>query len=159
MAGRVYAVPFDNVAVAAAQDFFELSPADDKPIRILGLQLSNVGGVADAGDAQEELLRLTIKRGFTASGSGGSSVTPVPLNPNDAAAGFAAEANNTTVANTGTGTLVFADGLNVRIPYQQLWTPETWIMASQANTTIVIRLETAPADSVAMSGVLYVEEL
>ena len=30
--GRVYSVNFENVAVAAAQDFFEVSPADDKPV-------------------------------------------------------------------------------------------------------------------------------
>ena len=157
--GRIYSVVFENVSVSAAQDFFEISPADDKPVRILGLQLANVGGTADAGDAQEELLRLTIKRGFTASGSGGTTPTPSPLDPNDAAAGFSAEVNNTTPANTGTALTLFADGINVRIPYQQYFTPETCPKASQANTTIVVRLEGAPADAVSMSGTLFVEEL
>lgn len=156
--GRIYSVIFENVSVSASQDFFEIAPADDKPVKLLGFQLANVGGTADAGDSQEELLRLSIQRGFTSSGSGGTSPTPAPLNPNDAAAGFTAEVNNTTKANTGTNVTLFADGINVRIPYQQYFTPETCPQASQANTTIVVRLEAAPADAVSMSGTLYVEE-
>lgn len=157
--GRIYSIVFENVSVSASQDFFEITPADDKPVRILGVQLGNVGGAADAGDAQEELLRLTIIRGFTSSGSGGSAPTPSPLNPNDAAAGFTAEVNNTTKANTGSTVTLFADSINVRIPYQQYFTPETCPQANQGNTTIVVRLEAAPADAVSMSGTLWVEEL
>jgi hypothetical protein len=157
--GRVYAVTFENVAVSASQDLFEISPADDKPVRLLGLQLSNVGGVSDVGDASEELLRLTIKRGHSTGGSGGSAPTPAPLDPADTAAGFAAEVNNTTIASAGTAVTLFADGMNSRVPYQQFWTPETCPKAGQGNTTIVVRLEAAPADSINLSGVLFVEEL
>jgi hypothetical protein len=39
------------------------------------------------------------------------------------------------------------------------WTPETAPIARQENTTIVVRLLANPADSVTMSGTLYVEEL
>lgn len=157
--GRVYSVVFENVTVSAAQDFFEISPADDKPVRLLGLQLSNVGGVGDVGDTSEELLRLTIKRGHATSGSGGTGPTPSPLDPADTAAGFAAEVNNTTPASTGTAVTLFADGMNSRVPYQQFWTPETCPKAGQGNTTIVVRLEAAPADAISLSGTLYVEEL
>lgn len=157
---RVYAVSFENVAVGtAAQDLFELSPADDKPIRILGIILSNVGGAADAGDAQEELIRLTLKRGHTSSGSGGSAFTPLALDPSDAAAGFAAEINNTTVASAGTAVVLLADGWNIRIPYQLFFTPETQPQANQGNTTIVLRSESTLADAITMSGTIYVEEL
>lgn len=156
--GRLYMVPFENVAVAAAQDFFEISPADDKPVAIHGWTLSNVGGTADAGDAQEEFLRLSIVRGHTTSGSGGTTPTISPAVFNDAAAGFAAEANNTTIASTS-GTTIWADGMNIRIGHSYFFTPETRPTASQANTTIVLRLVAAPADSVNMSGTLYVEEL
>lgn len=156
--GRCYTVTFENVAVAAAQDFWELTPADDKPVRILGWNLSNVGAAADAGDAQEEFFRLSIVRGHTTSGSGGSSATPQPCNRNDAAAGFAAEVNNTTIASTS-GTTIWAGGHNIRVP-DVFWLPDPiQITASQADTTIVVRLVAAPADSVNMSGCLFVEEL
>ena len=156
---RMYAVTFDNVSVSAAQDFFEISPADDKPVLIHGITLSNVGGTADAGDAQEEFWRIEIRRGHTSSGSGGTAPTPAALNPGDSAAGFSAEVNNTTIASAGTTTVLLADGMNVRIPYVWIPTPELRPIATQGNTTIVVRLLSTPSDAVSMSGTLYVEEI
>lgn len=156
---RMYTVQFDNVSVSAAQDLFEITPADDKPVYIAGLTLDNVGGVNDSGDAQEELLRLAIIRGFTASGSGGSAPTPVVCLPNDTAAGFTAEVNNTTVATTGSTTQPWALGWNPRVPLREFLPMEYWIGASQANTTMVVRLVTAPADAFSCSGTLWVAEI
>jgi hypothetical protein len=98
-----------------------------------------------------------VIRGFTASGSGGSTPTPTVLDNISTAAGFASETNNTTQANTGSTTTLHIDGWNVRAGYQ-IWLPEGagW-SASQANTTIVVQ-QTAPADSITMSGTLYVKE-
>ncbi|MBP8301429.1 MAG: hypothetical protein KA020_13765, partial [Planctomycetes bacterium] len=70
MNGRTYAVTFNAVAVSAAQDLFEITPGDDKPCEIVSL---SIGQYSDAGDAAAELLGIQIIRGFTASGSGGSS--------------------------------------------------------------------------------------
>lgn len=157
MQGRVYTVSFAAVSLSAAQDLFEITPADDKPVEIIGLFLSQTG-VADVGDAAEEMLRLEIIRGFTASGSGGSSPTPAPVKRIDAAAGFAAEVNNTTLANTGTGVIIHEDAFNVRAGYANWWPEGTEPDASQANTTIVVRLVAAPADAITVSGTLYVRE-
>lgn len=154
---RMYAVTFENIAVTAAQDFFELSPADDKPVRIHAVYLSQA---SDVGDAAEEMLRVTIKRGHTTSGSGGSAFTPVPLESSaGAAAGAAAEINNTTIASAGTAVALHAETFNIRSGFVYIPTPEARPGASQANTTIVVRLEAAPADSLSMSGTLIFEEL
>lgn len=159
MSFRDYSVVFENVAVTSSQDLFELTPADDKPIRLMGLTLDNVGGTADSADADSEQIRVTIQRGYTSSGSGGTTPTPAPLhNSIDTAAGFTAEVNNTTKATTGTNVTLAAFGFNVRVGSREFWPEECWPGASQANTTIVVRLEAAPADSVAMSGTLYVRE-
>lgn len=159
MSYRDYTVVFENVSVTASQDLFELTPADDKPIRIMGLTLDNVGGTADAADADSEQLRVTIIRGFTSSGSGGSAPTPAPLHSSvDTAAGFAAEVNNTSKATTGSTATLAAFGFNVRFGSREFWPEECWPGASQANTTIVVRLESTPADAIAMSGTLYVRE-
>jgi hypothetical protein len=156
---RSYSVIFDNVSIAAAQDLFNITPADDKPICIVGFTLSNVGGTADAADAQEELLRLTIGRGNTTNGTGGTTPTPQPLNAAEAAAGFTSRVNDaTTRASGGARSVLFADGWNVRIPYQMFFTPETGIWCSQAQTLITIGLEAAPADPVLCSGTLFVME-
>lgn len=155
---RTYSVQFDNVSVSAIQDFFELTPADDKPIEIVGLFLSQTGA-ADVGDANEECLPIQIIRGYTSSGSGGSSPTPAPIKPTDTAAGFSAEVNNTTVANTGTAVILHSDNFNVRAGYQNWWPEGAEPAASQANTTLVVRLTRAPADAILLSGTVYVREL
>lgn len=154
MAGRIYSVIFSAVAVTAAQDLFELTPADDKPVEIVGIE---IGQTTDAGDAADELLQLSIIRGFTASGSGGSTPTPSPLDPVDTAAGFTSEVNNTTLANTGTTATLWTTAFNVRAGYINWFPPEARPAASQANTTLVVRM-TAPADSLTMSGTLFVRE-
>lgn len=155
MADRAYSVSFTAVAVTAQQDFFEITPADDKPCKVVGLFL---GQSSDAADAQDEQLAIRVIRGFTTSGSVGSAATPRPLNPSDTAAGFAAEVNNTTVATTGTTNDLHCDSFNVRAGYP-LWIPDglEWVV-SQGQTSLVVRLITTPADSLTMSGTLYVVE-
>lgn len=154
--GRMYAVTFENVAVTASQDFFEISPADDKPVLIHGLYLSQA---SDVGDAADEMLRIKILRGHTTSGSGGSAPTPAPLNSSaGTAAGFAAEVNNTTIASAGTAVDLHAEAFNIRAGLQYIPTPEARPGASQANTTLIVRLMAAPADSLSMSGTLLLEE-
>lgn len=153
--GRTYAVTFAAVAIAAAQDLFEIQPADDKPVEIIGW---NIGQTSDAGDAQDEQLQITVVRGHSTSGSGGTSATPRPLNPNDAAAGFTAEVNNTTIASSGTGVALFASAFNVRAGSDVYLPEDVRPRAGQGDGTIVVRI-TAPADSLTTSGVLWVREL
>lgn len=152
---RQYAVTFTAVTVSAAQDLFEITPADDKPVRLLGLTF---GQSSDVGDAASENLGLTVVRGYTVSGSGGSAPTPAPLDGIDTAAGFTAEVNNTTVANTGTAVTLHADVINTQAGYAYFWPEGMQPQASQANTTIVVRI-TAPADAITANGTLYVQEV
>ena len=155
MSGRMYSVVFSAVAASLAQDLFELIPAANKPIEIVGIEL---GQTSDAGDAADEILQISIIRGFTSGGSGGSAATPTPMGPNDTAAGFTAEVNNTTVATTGTTTTLQTGAWNVRAGYINWFPEEARPQCSAANTSIVVR-QTAPADAITMSGTLYVREL
>jgi hypothetical protein len=156
---RIYTVTFENVSVAASQDLFEITPADDKPIQIWGWEIDNVGGTADAGDAQEEFWRLLLRTGHATSGSGGTAPTPAAVVSTDGAAGFTAEANNTTIASTGTTRDIWAGGLNVRIPGPFFLPPELCPVLSQADTRVVLRLLSTPADAVSCSGTIWVAEL
>lgn len=154
--GRTYTVPFSAVAVTAAQDLIEITPADDKPIAIIGW---DIGQTSDSGDAQDEQLQLSCTRGNTTSGSGGSAPTPAPLDGVDTAAGFTAEVNNTTVASSGTGVLLYTSAFNVRSGTGAVFLPpEAYLRASQANTTIRMTI-TAPTDSLTMSGTFWVMEV
>lgn len=157
---RIYTVVFDNVSVSAAQDLFYVAPADDRPVKIRGLKLSQVG-TADYGDAQEEGLRLAIVRGHDTVGSGGTNPTARPCDPGDAAAGFTARVNDTTIASGGTALYIEYLGWNVRLSPWETWWPDTEFApkATQAaGVTLQVRLLAAPADAITVSGTLYVEE-
>ena len=159
--GRLYTVTFENIAVTAQQDFFYVKPAADKPIFVEEVKIATVGGAADAGDAQEELLSVVlcyVPATVTAS-SGGSTHTPAPLMPADTAAGFTARINDTTKA-TSSGTILNRDpdGMNSRIPYLGLPAPEHRIWCANA-AAVTCRLNTTPADSIAMNGRMLVREL
>lgn len=153
---RMYTVEFENVAVTASQDFFELTAADDKPIAIVGIMLSQY---SDVKDAEEEILRIRVIRGHATSGSGGSTATPRPLSSNDAAAGFTCEINNTTIASTGTALNLFSDAFNIRTGLVHWFPPDCELATDQAAGLLVVRLLAAPADSLSMAGTLFVREL
>lgn len=157
--GRVYSVSFAAVSCTAAQDFFEITAADDKPVEFVGFTVDQTG-VADVGDAQEEFLRWEVVRGHSTSGSGGTAPTPRPLKVTDAAAGFTAEVNNTTIASSGTGVILHEGAFNVRGDYIYWWPEGCEPNCSQASgVLIVLRLVAAPADAITLSGTLYVREL
>ena len=154
---RMYTSIFRAVAVTSAQDFFEISPAANKPIRLVRLKLSQY---TDVGDAAEEILSYSIFRvPVTATGgSGGSTPAVSAVNPTDAAAGAVLEANNTTVATTS-GTLVelMADTFNIRTGLDLPFEPECRFGAVNA-TLLVVRLNVAPSDSLTMNGCIWLEE-
>jgi hypothetical protein len=154
--GRMYTINLAPTAFTVAADLCEISPADDLPVLIHGFR---VWQTTEVGDAQEENITLSWIRGHTASGSGGSAATPVPKNHRDAAAGMAAEVGNTTAANTGTTTTPYATGWNVRAPLEVTFAPEQRIRTDQGNTTIVLRMGAAPADSITIGCSVDVEEL
>lgn len=157
--GRVYTAIFSAVAVSAVQDFFEVLAATGKPFKLLRITLGQTG--TDIGDANDEVLRVQIKRwiGGT-SGSGGSTATLNKHATNDAAAGPTPEINNTTQAVAGGGSLttILEETFNIRVGYEYLPTPEQ-VMIFLAAEAAIVSLPAAPTDSVTMSGSITIEEL
>lgn len=154
--GRFFSVPFTAVAVAAAQDLFEIT-VGTRPIRLHEIVVDQS---SDSGDAQAESLVVSIKRGVGATaGSGGSTVTPVRHGSGDTAPGTTAKVNNTTQATAGSGTLtvIRSETFNVQSGYQYLPIPSQ-ILAFLPGETCVVST-TVPADSLTMSGTLVFEEL
>lgn len=158
--GRMYTAVFKDTAVTAAQDLFEIAAPTDAVVVIHRWVVSQK---TEVGDAQEEGLILTTNRGVgtVTSGSGGATVTPQPISDGDPAFGGTVERNNTTIMAVGTGTLetdleVYA--WNVRIPFPQIYTPEERPVISPGNRW-TLELETAPADSITMSGMVVFEEI
>lgn len=154
----VYTVSFDQQTIAAASgdyDLFELVPADDRPIELVALFLGNKSEVADA---QDEMLAISIITDYTTS-SNGTSTTPRPLDSRDGAAGFTAETVGSTVATAGTPITVHVDTFNVRAGYQLILPEIMRPKVDQGDTAMYIRLTTAVADDLTLSGTAYVREL
>jgi hypothetical protein len=162
--GRLYTFTFAAVSISAQQDIFYVKPAADKVCVIEGIYVANVGGSADAGDAQEELYDVEIIRlpATVTVGSGGSASGTGDLNPsavNDMAASFTARKNDTTKATTsGTARVLHADGWNVRIPYVWMPPPEHRLLVANAEA-VVFRLNSTPADAVTCNGTMLIREL
>lgn len=153
--GRMYVTHFKEIAVTAVQDLFEILAATGKPIDIHGFCLSQR---TETGDTQEEGLTIVTNRGVGAtSGSGGSTHTPATVDVADPAAGATVEINNTTIMSAGTITQLEVYEWNVRAPLMQWYPPECrpHIVAGDRWT---LELETAPADSITMSGTVWFEE-
>ena len=152
--GMMYAATFGAVAVTAAQDVFEITAPSNKIVVLHEIALEQS---SDAGDAEAELLRIQAIRGFSTSGSGGSSVTPAPFENGNAAAGASVETNNTTVATTGTTVTLLDRAFNVQIGFFWQPTPECRIVLSPSQR-LVVRIP-APADSLTMHGTMIFEEI
>lgn len=152
--GRFYYCAFEDIAVTAAQDIWEIAPPDDKPIVIHWVHLSQ------HSDTDSEGLRIAIRRLTAAVTSGnGTAVTPRKQASADPAATFTAERNGTTRATTsGTNELLIAAGINVLSGWDWLPIPELRPVFVQGEACI-IGLEEAPLDSLDMNSFVIVEEL
>jgi hypothetical protein len=155
MAGRIYTIPMDAVAVTAVQDLFEIVSGSAAVTRLLAVY---VGQSSDAGDAEDEQLRVQIIRAASTSGSGGASVTPAPLFAGDTAFTGTAERNNTTQATGGSPVTLLADTFNVRAGWVYRPT-EREIITIAPSVRLAIALPAAPADSLTMSGYCVIEEI
>jgi hypothetical protein len=157
---RVYSAVFNQVAVTAAQDFFELLAATGKPIKILAIDL---GQYTEVADAAEEAVSILLKRGVgVTSGSGGSTATPVPLDVDDTASGATVEINNTTKATGGTITTIASWAWNIRLPFCVVFEPERRPLIKPGDR-MMLELSAATAganvaDSVTISGTIWFAE-
>ncbi len=153
--GRLYTSVFQAVAVTAAQDLLSLlAPA----ATILKVHYFSCGQSTDAGDAQDEMLRIRIQRGMTTVGSGGSAPAMNPIDAQNTMAALAtARANDTTAASSGTITQIWEECFNVRSGYIFMPTPEMRPTVA-ISTRLAFNLVAAPADSITMSGTIVWEE-
>jgi hypothetical protein len=160
---RMYRVPYTGTITNAGgdTDLIALTPADDKPIRLVGWIL---GQSSEVGDSQEENIRLTLRfMTATVTVTGGTSVTPVANRPgtNDiVAAAFTATANSTTVATTsGTSTIMEEIGWNIRSSPWERWIPEEMRPEALQGEYILLRMESTLADDITGEFTFFVEEL
>jgi hypothetical protein len=156
--GRMYMAPINVGAHTAALDFFELLTAAEKPALLHGFEL---GQSTELGDAQEEYIPLALKRvtGAPTSGSGGSTSTFQPTDPNSTATSMTLETGNTTKLTGGTSAELGRIIWNVRGGTLWLPPPEGRIVVA-GGTRLVLEELAAPADSITGPiGWILAEEL
>jgi hypothetical protein len=102
MYGRIYTTRATPTAVSAALDVLELVPATDKPLIIHKVVIS------PNNSETNQQIQITIRTlpATLTSGSAGSTPTTGPTNSHNSAAGYTAEAFNTSRASTS-GTAVY----------------------------------------------------
>lgn len=148
--GRMYSVSFTDVAVTAAQDFFQIE-AVTVPAIIHQVILSQS---TDVGDAAAESLSLRFRRVTDAL----TNVTAeAQLDTGDSAALADLNVNDTTPLTTGAAT-IHPECWNIAMPFVYLPPPELRIVVPVGDV-VTLNLITTPADSITMSGVMYFEEI
>lgn len=158
---RIYTVVFQGTVSNAGgdTDLIEILPADDKPIKLRGLLLSQI---SEVGDTAEEGLRVSVIRlpATVTGGSGGSAATPIPMDSADSAAGCACEVNNTTVATTSGSAVILAEmGWNIRNSPYEWWAPdERFAPKAKQGEALLVRIQTTPADDFSGCFTFWIEE-
>lgn len=158
---RIYTVPLSFTYTAAGGDFdaVYLKPAAEKPILLRGFA---VGQISEVGDAQEEGVRISIIRlpATVTASSGGSSITPAPMDSADTAAGFTARAGDSVVATTsGTAVTIAEYGWNERATPFTEWFPDPAFAPKAKNAeALVVRFQTTLADDATVQVTAWVEE-
>lgn len=160
---RMYRVPYTGTLLSAGgdTDLIALTPADDKPIRLVGWIL---GQSSEFGDAQSESVRLALRHmTATVTVTGGTAVTPVANRPGTTdivAAGFTATANSTTVATTiGTSTIMEELGWNIQASPWERWIPEELRPIAVQSEYLLLRLESTLTDDITIELTFFVEEV
>lgn len=146
--GRMYSVPIDFSYTTAAIDLIEIAPGTNTVCILHEIK------VGQSDSETSEATKAEIVQGVT-TGSGGTVVGAVPLDPGDAADSATVETGNTT-PSTG-GTLIQTEGWNVLAGFHYLPTPEARHVIP-GGTVLAVRLP-ALGQTVTLEGYAVFEEL
>lgn len=157
VAGPIFNAAFSAAALTTAgpSDLFHITAPANSRVAISEIRL---GQYSEFGDAQSELLSLTLLIGTT-SAAVGSTITPrnVLRHTGAPTAGTAVSAPSTTLSSTASATLIIADAMNVAAGY--------WLSPAEGDRIVlnpgqraVLRMST-PNDPITMNGTLSFQEI
>ncbi len=149
MIGRIYSLSFTEVAVTAQQDLFQVG-ALVVPSILHAVYLSQS---SDVGDSAAENLSILIRKVTDAVTD---DLATVALDGGDATQNANVAINETSELTTGIE-VVHTETWNIAQTFIYLPPPEL-IATVKIGDSIVVNLNTTPADSITMSGTLYFEE-
>jgi hypothetical protein len=150
-------------AAGGNTDLFQLNPATNKPVRLVGYRLGNTTEVGDAGEEGLELQLMHMTATVTdGAGTGSTTVTPitVPRPGIGQAAGFTARVNSPTVAtSTGTTTVLeYVGWINRSTPLEMFYPELKWCPEAIAGESLILRMNTSLIDDMTMQITVFVEE-
>lgn len=151
---RRYVVSFESVSVSAAQDLLQIKGASGKMLSVIRLWVGNTNTVLTTN--QQISLRTRYLPTTVTDGSGGSTSTPRPFDPGDAAASFTCLTNNTVKATTNaTAATLDENGVNVYAGLDLTFSRPPQIGPSES---LVFELLSTVAAALTLSGGAWVEE-
>lgn len=150
--GIMYSVEFNDVAVTVAQDLFQIE-AVTVPIVIHEITVSQR---LDVGDAAAEALLIQLRGEITNAVT--DDLAGVPMNSYRTTANLSNLAINETSQIVTGAVDIYSEMWNIALPFKYIPTPETRYMIAVGDA-FVVALNTAPTDSLTMSGTVIFEEL
>lgn len=151
---RTYSVTFEEVLCSSPQDLLQIKGAAGKTLRILRQYVALTDSSPPTN--QQLAVRSRFLPATVTDGSGGTTPTPRPFDPGDAAASFTALANDTTKATTnGTATILEENACNSFAGYDYMFPRAPIIGPSES---FVFELLSTTVGGPHLSGGVVVEE-
>lgn len=150
MSGLHYSASYENQSISATQDLIEITAAAGVPVILHRVEIS-------WGVTSQEICRLQILRRSTV-GSGGSAVTPVPLNSRNTVAAACTVARNVTTPGSA-GSVIWTYQQNLVVPVDELFGLEDLKIVIPGGGRIGINLASAPAAARNGSATVFFSEV
>jgi hypothetical protein len=148
-----YSVVHTIAALSAARDLIEITAPSTGIVELVSVYVSQD---SDDATSESEMLPVIIQRA-SASGSGGSALTPSKLGGLTSAASSVVEGGNTSAA-TLSGVALHRDTFNVLSGYQ--WVPvEHERPVVPPSGLIVVRLDAPPSDAIDLKVSVFFREI
>lgn len=154
--GLMYTVRQQNVTVTnAAQNLLEFIAAAGVPLLIHSIRLEFVPTIT-SGVAQDVRAQINLQT-ITTTGTGGSALTAIPVNPRNTVAAVATV--NSLVTTPGTlGAVKSAHTPSIIVPFERIFTPDQRIVVP-GGTRFAINLGAGLGASFTLSSEVYFEEV
>lgn len=155
--GSVFNYPFSAAALTTAgpNDLFCITAPSNSRVVVREIRL---GQYSEFGDAQAELLSLTLMTGSTAIG-GGTVIAGYNVQRHSGAptAGSSVTGPSTTIASTTSASLALADSYNVAAGWYYK-PPLKERIVLEPSTRLILRQST-PNDAITINGTLVLQEI
>lgn len=154
--GLMYTASANNVSITnAAQNIIEMIAGAAAAVIVHSIRLT-ITPTITSGVAQDVRAQLNVQR-ISTTGTGGSAVTPVAVNPRNTV--VAVTTVNRLVTTPGTaGTVLDSENVSIIVPFERIYTPDQRIPIPAA-TRLALNLSAGLGGAFNASLEIYFEEV